>query len=85
MKDDDLDLRIYSRRGGRPRLLVRPARTAPAASGPAPRRLPLLVLAQTLPAAPVRMAPMSPMRAGSAERLDEAGTAEPPQPWRKDE
>lgn len=49
MNDDDLELRIYARWGGRPRMLVRPARTAPASA--APRRLPLLlVLAQMLPA-----------------------------------
>jgi hypothetical protein len=45
MNNDDLELRIYARRGSRPRVPIRRPRNAPgAASTSAPRRLPLLVL-----------------------------------------
>jgi hypothetical protein len=61
MNDDDLDLRIYARRGGGPRMLIRRPRNVPEASvaaassvsaSSASRRLPLLVLADPVPAVP---------------------------------
>jgi hypothetical protein len=78
MNDEDLDLRIYARRGSTPRMPVRPARA------PAP------AVAQTPPAAPARTPPMAPARASSTEELpavrpDEAPIwlPEPPEPPRR--
>jgi hypothetical protein len=74
MNDEDLDLRIYARRGSTPRMPVRPVRA----------------VAQTPPAAPVRTPPMAPARASSTEELpavrpDEAPIylPEPPVPPRR--